>query len=498
MRTRTLETALEKVSRILSRKYGLRVVFEGESCKTNGSTIYLPSLPDDVPDELLGAIRGWCDHEIAHSLFTQTELGPPFQQEHGPKAFAILNSLEDGRVEGVISHRYPGCRLNLAEAFQFVSEKAKGLRHRPDFFQQFTSALYTRGSGKGDQDWIARAAYQLADEMQEELSALCCCRDTQQVADIALRIWEKLSAKFPQNQAPSEGAVASDDNESQAPGPSQHGCASPSERTPAEEGQGQAGGSGLMQRVNQTPMDALGSLIEQEVRRALSKGGSVYRVYTRQYDVVEVPETEKDFDYRSEMEKLRPYVAGVRRRLLQTLLGREEMRWIGDKTRGKLDPRSLHRLVNHASGRIFRQPVRTAGGNTACTLLLDVSASMRGAQIDLCRQLALIFAEVLDKLSFPTEVIAFSTVDKDLRYELAQQAGISEDELAKRYTRLVPLYHGLFRQFGEPWKRQPRGWGLCSPNALLRLENHSFLRPKGWHGGLRRERSYSASLTESP
>ena len=381
MRTRTLETALEKVSRILSRKYGLRVVFEGESCKTDGSIIYLPSLPEDVPDELFGAIRGWCDHEIAHLLFTQTELGPPFQQEHGAKAFSILNSLEDGRAERLLSRKYPGCRLNLGEAFRFVSEKARGLRHSPDFFQQFTSALYTRGSGKADQDWIARAAYQLADEMQDDLSALCCCQDTQQVADIALRIWEKLASRLPQNHEPDTQGAISEDVEDQASGSSAPGPTGPSRESPEEEGEGNAGGDALTQGVHQSPMDALGSLIEHEVRRAASEAGPAYRVYTRQYDVVEVPETQKEFDYRSEMEKLRPYVAGVRRRLLQTLLGREEMRWLGDKTRGKLDPRSLHRLVNHASGRIFRQPIKTEGGNTACTLLLDVSASMRGAQI---------------------------------------------------------------------------------------------------------------------
>ena len=105
MKARTLETVLEKVSRVITDRYGLRLICRGDSCKTDGKTIYLPSLPDDLPEDILGAIRGWADHECAHAIFTQTRIGPQFQQEHGKKAFGILNGLEDARVEGRMSRR---------------------------------------------------------------------------------------------------------------------------------------------------------------------------------------------------------------------------------------------------------------------------------------------------------------------------------------------------------------------------------------------------------
>ena len=62
-----------------------------------------------------------------------------------------------------------------------------------------------------------------------------------------------------------------------------------------------------MQGVHHSPMDTLRLLMEDEVRRALPEAGSAYRVYARQYEVVEVPEAEKKFDYRSEIGKLSPY-----------------------------------------------------------------------------------------------------------------------------------------------------------------------------------------------
>ena len=65
----------------------------------------------------------------------------------------------------------------------------------------------------------------------------------------------------------------------------------------------------------------------------------------------------------------------------------------------------------------------TDGGSTACTLLLDLSSSMSGEQIHLCRQLALLFAQTLSHLKFPTEIIGFSTTDRDLREEVSQETG---------------------------------------------------------------------------
>jgi hypothetical protein len=106
MTSNDLKSTLEKVSRIITDRYGLRLVCEGDACKTDGRTIYLPSLPENMPDWLLGPIRGWADHECAHAIFTETELGPVFRQAHGPQAFGILNVLEDVRVEALMARRY--------------------------------------------------------------------------------------------------------------------------------------------------------------------------------------------------------------------------------------------------------------------------------------------------------------------------------------------------------------------------------------------------------
>jgi cobaltochelatase CobT len=78
---------------------------------------------------------------------------------------------------------------------------------------------------------------------------------------------------------------------------------------------------------------------------------------------------------------------------------------------------------------------------------------MNGAPIQLCRQLALVFAESLNVLGFPTEILGFSTLDNDIQAQAAQETGLSLEDLRQRFTRFLPLYHAVLKTFDEPWKQ---------------------------------------------
>jgi len=471
MKAKGIETALEKVSRVITDQYGLRLVCEGNSCKTDGKTIYLPSLPEDVPEQLLGAIRGCADHECAHAIYTQTRLGPKFREQHGAEAFAILNALEDARVERLMARRYPGAGLNIRDAFRFLSESRRGSTSS-DVFRSFVAALYTRASGRPDQPWVSPEGYTLAQECRQELSELKSCRSTRQTARLALRIWEKLREKV-QAEAKAAGRPETEQESAKegADGSGEGSGGGPAQESDEESDDGSRAGppSQDMEPGSFTPMEELRRLVESQLRSTSSSEAGAYRVYTTRYDVVEVPEPDPSYHYRQEILALRPYVSGLRRQLLQTLMGRRESRWLGDRSRGRLDPRALHRLTTGHGQRIFRHHVETGGGRTACTLLLDLSSSMSGAQIELCRQLALIFAELLHIVGFPTEIIGFSTVDRDLRSEVAQETGEDQEELARRFTRMVPLYHAIFKAFEEPWRGAAPRMGQATCKALTPL-----------------------------
>jgi cobalamin biosynthesis protein CobT len=451
MKARTLESALEKVSRVITERYGLRLICRGTACQTDGKTICLPSLPDDVPEEVLGAIRGWADHECAHAIFTQTDIGPEFKGRHGNKAFAILNALEDARVESCMRRRYPGAGLNIEDGFRFISRKLAARPPATDLFQDFVSALYTRASRRSDQPWVKARAYGLTELCQEELSELSACRRTADVAALAERIWERFLGETQGDLGESEADRDAPELPEQNGNPGKEPGENPVPPQNAPEPQ-PANISSAQENQPLCPLDMLAREIQAQAEAHQPAGGGSYRVYTREYDVVEVPKPAGSQNWRRELETLRPYVSALSRRMVQTLLAERQTQWLRDRPRGSLDPRNLHRLATGRSSRIFCQRALTDGGKTACTLLLDMSSSMRGAQIELCRGLALIFAEMLDRLSFPTEIIGFSTVDRDLRVEIAQATGATVEELARRYSRMVPLYHALFKTFEEPWR----------------------------------------------
>jgi cobalamin biosynthesis protein CobT len=474
MQSRPLENALEKVSRVITDRHGLRLVCEGEGCRTDGKTIFLPSLPDDVSEDLLSAIRGWADHECAHAIFTETDLSKEFIQQHGKAAFGILNALEDARVERLISKRYPGSSINLTSAFRFVVEKARaGQVRQLTPLEAFTSALYTRAGGEEDQDWMPADAYALADACADEVDASRSCRTTRQVAEVAERIWEKVKECFPVLPSSSGGSGPGEGAESPLAQQEQQGGGKPSEPSdrkdpPTTQASRQQPPQGNGTTGAFSPMDALGELIRSEATQ-FRQAKDAYSVWSTEYDVVEVPEIDPAYNYRAELAELRPYVAGLRMRLLQTLLGRRESLWLGDQPKGRLNPRALHRLATGRDSRIFRRRVVSDGGATACTLLLDLSSSMRGDPLKLCKQLGLLFAETLELLRFPTEVIGFSTLDTDVRAEVAARIGMPEEELSRRFNRFVPLYHAVFKGFNEPWRQVAGRLGKADVKALTPL-----------------------------
>lgn len=509
IKTDILESTTEKVSRVLSEKYGVKVIFQGAECKTDGSVIYLPSLPDDVPEEMLPALKGWADHETSHILFTGNDVGREFTQKHGARAFSLLNSLEDARVEHLMAEKYPGSGINIDRAVKYITDAAEGRKTPSDPLRSLSSALYTRASGREDFGYIPPAAYTFCDMCEDEISRLHKCKNTREVAELTESVLKKLQDAFkpeegeeeeeeenePRDEQAGSGQAAEGDpdqageetkpapcgekEDSENSGSSEDGKEEKDASGESEAGEGQAcgsegargaSGSPCCEESDEdrgTPMDEIKRRIE---RCAKPEGASqAYRVYTREYDMAQAPATDPGYGWRDDLSSLRPQVSGLMRRLVHTLKGREEKRWLRGRPRGKLDPGALHKLAAEKSSRVFRKRTETHEGHSACTLLLDLSASMRGKQLQLCRKLALIFGETLARLDFPTEIIGFSTCDRDIRYEIHRQTGIDERTLARTYSRMVPLYHGIYKSFDEPWSRGASRMGDMRAKALTPL-----------------------------
>ena len=105
-------------SDILVTQEGLQAYVENDPRTKKPVRVNLPYLPDNASDELVGAVQGFLDHEVAHVLFTDFTVGAPNQEMKN-----LINMLEDARVEKAMAKKYRGSGSNLEETGEFYLDQ---------------------------------------------------------------------------------------------------------------------------------------------------------------------------------------------------------------------------------------------------------------------------------------------------------------------------------------------------------------------------------------
>ena len=87
MKGNLFQHEMSKTSAVFGRKNNVRVVFKGNDAKTDGETIYLPSLDanTDVDENTQAIMRGYTDHEaghVRHSDFEALAVGKSARRFH--------------------------------------------------------------------------------------------------------------------------------------------------------------------------------------------------------------------------------------------------------------------------------------------------------------------------------------------------------------------------------------------------------------------------------
>jgi len=112
---RSLNQAFPIVAAALGDKLGVKVRVGGQDAKTDGDIIQVPAYDGEDPGYQEVA-WGYLAHEAAHVRYTQFEY---FRQAATmPIRKAILNILEDVRIEKRLAESYPGTRLTIEKTVQ--------------------------------------------------------------------------------------------------------------------------------------------------------------------------------------------------------------------------------------------------------------------------------------------------------------------------------------------------------------------------------------------
>ena len=115
-----LETATERIGRMLAENYGIRVVYKHDLCCTDGKTIFLPVLGEKASDEMLAAIPGMIDHEAAHVLSSDfDEINKLKRYPDANKLHGIVNIVEDARIEAFMKKRWRGTKVNFRKMYDW-------------------------------------------------------------------------------------------------------------------------------------------------------------------------------------------------------------------------------------------------------------------------------------------------------------------------------------------------------------------------------------------
>lgn len=136
MKSYVFQDAVESSTRLFGRKE-VRVVFSGDEARTDGNTVFLPSMPEaaEINGDQAEVIRGYRDHESAHVRQTDVSKATMDRLEQMSNAHPVLGSLaqycEDVRAEKGYMEEYPGSRTSLTavnvEAAKVVREQISAI-----------------------------------------------------------------------------------------------------------------------------------------------------------------------------------------------------------------------------------------------------------------------------------------------------------------------------------------------------------------------------------
>jgi len=487
-----METAAEKIGRMLSDNYGIKVVYAGDMCCTDGKTIFLPVLGDDAPDELLGAFPGLIDHETSHVMDTDFDVFKSLKSEPmGMKIKPILNAVEDARCERYIVERWRGCKVNLNKTAEWGYNKLFEDWNDVSEWGKFVQILNAM-MGQDEDHWALRKMEKLepdlwpyAQKVKHLTEQAANLPSTKASLDLAKEILEHIHIQTDPPPPPQQGndngenedqndsgnsddSEATDENEDQSGRKrkenedqgSQESSQRSSKGNKKDEQTDQAQQNDHPQSLKRDwqPDDEDQKQYEQvtsrqeQVKKAAQATKQAknrqYLAYTTEGDTLEkAPRGDRQTIQRL-LNEYRPVIHVVEKRLMRNLTAFTKCRWECNQERGRINPRALHRIITGASDKVFRKRVEAPKFDTRCSLWIDHSYSMNGNKLRIAAATSIIFGEVLNRLNIPFEVCGYSTGHPHTGQRRYESAASTDQHT---YTRWGNLWVRVYKGFEEPW-----------------------------------------------
>lgn len=491
--------------RTFGRKFGINVVFSGESAGTNGNTIVLPSLPSGktLTKEQVAVARGYVDHESGHIRHTEIGVMDDLIEEckkSGNKMLPkILNAVEDMRMESKVIDEYPGAVRNLdavghAVNGEFLENYAEDTEITSNRQRIMSVALTWAGrkllgyASSSSQACLDAIPKRLAKEAEAWVKSIKTLKDTRQALALARLIDADVREK------------ADDEGEEILDG----------EPYGDEEGT-PTGGSGGRLRPNvgrESPgrrkLEA-DEAMEVDPTFAIQKSwsdmlhtgdGSTYVPLTDAFDKVHTQydattkyggsrrnnlgQRLKNGDikvYEDRRNGMTGKINTMRRKLERAIMAKMERDWTTGKTEGVLDSRRLVAAYN-GSPNVWKDRDDGEEFSTAVTVLIDLSGSMSGYPADLAMNVGIALAECFESTPVAYEILGFNNRTSEYGV-LKGESGLS-GRVHDGYSRYEPLDIYVFKDFdGRLHEYRP---SMSSINSMVggnNTDGESLLKAYG-------------------
>lgn len=421
-----LESVFESIARTVAKQARVKVVFHPTKCATDGDTIWIPVLPDDVPHEAVTVWHGYLDHETAHCLYTDFDVFKSVADE--AVLHYLTNILEDGRIEREIGSAYKGCQENLTSMNKYLlfRKRYKNESQTVTGVEGLVFGLSILALGDNEEFYQAHIAAEVKavlDPLRPWIDAARTAKDTRTVLGYAKKIKDKLELDaVAQQQFAVMGGMEKE----------------------IIVGFLEAGADELRELAGELGDKEKGALNYSNGFEFTNS----YRPFTTEGDH-NVPIHGTPQMYGAWVSNISINTQRLLNRLKRVLEAPRKRRYVGKERQGMLDASQLYRLHVADDTAIFRRRTVRFDWNTAVSLWVDHSGSMGShKKLQYAMECAYALGVALDGLHIPFSVVGFTTDDPSIGKRRYAAASEEQRQVFSRYGN-VCLYR--YKEFDELW-----------------------------------------------
>ncbi len=482
--------------RAIAARGDIEVAFSNEPAGISGTRARVPSPSRDLPAAEVALARGEAD-AVALRLRHHDAAVHARNMPGGDVAPLLFEAVEQARIEAIGARRMTGVGDNLASALEarYRTQGLHRVRDRTEATLPEAVRMLVRQRLTGAEPPPAgRAVYDhWAEWLENRIGATvddldACLGDQEGYGNAVRRLITDLDIKIGSDSPIDEMDGSEDEAEEGAGDPDSEGEDGEMSGEGDAASEAMMGESGDRDAGEQVPDDDLGETMPMSGSEEPGDPGTpwrpendisglrplAYKKYCAVHDEVVKAEALCDSEELTRLRQLldqqlqqfHGLIGKLANRLQRRLLAQQTRSWEFNLDEGLLDTARLPRIVIDPMYPLsFKREKETEFRDTAVSLLIDNSGSMRGRPITIAAMSADILARTLERCGVKVEILGFTT--RAWKGGQSRERWVADGKPANP-GRLNDLRHIIYKSGDAPWRRARKHLGLMLREGLLK------------------------------